>query len=62
MGIAALVFGILGGICAVLGGLTVGDVIPQLATGLTATTWFILSGILLLVCIAFNTGRSKSEY
>ena len=57
MGAAALIFGILGGICAVLGGLTAGGIIPLLATELTWMFWFILAGILLLVSIAFNTGR-----
>ena len=61
MGIAAVVFGALGGVCAVLGGLTAGGVISLLAPELTWMLWFILGGVLLLVSIAFNTGR-KGEY
>ena len=61
MGVAAVIFGVLGGICAVLGGLTAGGVLPLLATELTWMFWFILAGILLLASIAFNAGR-KGEY
>ena len=59
---AGLVFGILGGICAVLGGLTAGGVLPLLGTELTWMFWFILAGVLLLVSIAFNTTRARGEY
>jgi hypothetical protein len=61
MSTGGLVFSILGGICAVLGGLTAGGVIPTLAEGLTWMFWLILAGVLLLVAIVFNTG-SKGEY
>jgi len=60
MGTAGLVFGILGGIAAILGGLTAGGVI-LLASELTWTFWFILAGVLFLAAIAFNTGRT-GEY
>jgi hypothetical protein len=53
---AGLIFGILGGICAVIGGLTAGGVL-SLGTELTWMFWFILAGVLLLVSIAFNTHR-----
>ena len=61
---AGLIFGILGGICAVIGGLTAGGVMPLLATQLTWMFWLIMAGVLLLVSIAFNTNRSGggSEY
>jgi len=59
---AGLVFGILGGICAVLGGLTAGGVLPLLGTELTWMFWFILAGVLLLVSIAFSTNRARGEY
>jgi hypothetical protein len=54
---AGLIFGILGGICAVLGGLTAGGVMPLLGAELTWMFWLILAGVLLLVSIAFNTHR-----
>ena len=60
---AGLIFGILGGICAVLGGLTVGGVMPLLGAELTWMFWFILAGVLLLVAITCNTYRGGSgEY
>ncbi len=61
MSTGGLVFGILGAICAVLGGLTAGGVIPVLAGELTWMFWLILSGVLLLAAILFNTG-GKGEY
>ena len=61
MGTAGLIFGILGGICAVLGGLTVGGVIPLLATELTWMFWLVMAGVLLLASIAFNVGRGTGE-
>ena len=59
---AGLIFGILGGICAVIGGLTAGGVIPLLGAELTWMFWFILGGVLLLGSIAFNTNQGKGEY
>lgn len=61
---AGVIFGILGGICAVIGGLTAGGIMPVLASQLTWMFWLILAGVLLLVSIAFNTNRSggSSEY
>jgi len=50
---AALIFGILGGLCGVVGGLTAGGVIPLLASVLTWTFWFMLCGIFLLGSISF---------
>lgn len=58
---AGLIFGILGGICAILGGLTAGGVIPILVGAFTWMFWLIMAGVLLLVSISFNT-RSKGEY
>ncbi len=61
MSTGGLVFGVLGAICAVVGGLIAGGVIPILAGELTWTFWLILSGVLLLAAILFNTG-GKGEY
>lgn len=50
---AALVFGILGGIAAIMGGFIIGGVeIPRLAPQLTWTFWFAASIILFLASIA----------
>ncbi len=56
MGMSALIFGILGGLCAVMGIITATAVIPEFAE-LTWMFWLVLSGILLLASIAFAVGR-----
>ncbi|TET18290.1 MAG: hypothetical protein E3J75_00375 [Dehalococcoidia bacterium] len=65
---AALVFGILGGISAVVGGLTVGGVpgltaegVPVLGDQFTWMFWFVLSAVLLLASIAFAVSRGGGE-
>ncbi len=60
MGGLAWLFGILGGLCTVVGIITALEGIPEIA-GLTWMFWFVLSGILLLGCIAFAVGRSAYE-
>lgn len=62
MGALACIFGILGGLCAVMGIITAVEVVPEAAmvpevAGLTWLFWFVLSAILLLICIAFASGR-----
>jgi len=56
MGMLAWTFGILGGLCAVMGIITAVEVIPEYA-GLTWMFWLVISAILLLVSIAFAVGR-----
>jgi len=56
MGFLALIFGILGVLCAVVGVITAVALIPEVAA-LTWMFWMVLSGILLLVCIAFAIAR-----
>ncbi len=60
MGLLAWIFGILGGLCAVMGILTAVAVIPELAA-LTWMFWLALSAILLLASIAFALGRGEYE-
>ena len=60
MAILAWVFGILGGLCAVVGILTAVAVIPEVAA-LAWMFWMVLSAILLLACIASAIGRSEYE-
>ena len=56
MGELAWAFGILGGLCTVMGIITAVEAIPQVAA-LTWMFWFVLSAILLLICIALANGR-----
>ena len=58
MGMSALIFGILGGLCAVVGIITATAVIPEFAE-LSWIFWMVLSGILLLASIAFTVGRGE---
>lgn len=58
MAIAAWVFGIIGGLCAVMGIITALDVVQQFGDELTWTFWLVLSVIMLLGSIAFAVGRS----
>jgi len=58
---AALVFGILGGLSAVLGGLTLGGVIPLLVPGFDWMFWFAAGIVLLLVSIAFGVLGRRGE-
>jgi len=60
MGISAWISGILGGLCAVMGIITALAVIPEVAA-LTWVFWFVLSVILLLICIAFAVGSTSIE-
>ena len=56
MGMTAWIFGIIGGLCAVMGIITATEVIPEYAN-LSWMFWMMLSGILLLAAIAFTLGR-----
>ena len=56
MGMPALISGILGGLCVVMGIITATEVVPEYA-GLTWLFWLVLSGILLLASIAFTVGQ-----
>jgi len=57
MGATALIFGLVGGLCAVMGIVTVAGVFPQIGAAYTWFFWFGVSVILLLICIAFALGR-----
>ena len=58
MGMSALIFGMLGGLCAVMGIITATAVIPEFAE-LSWLFWMVLSGILLLASIVFAVGRGS---
>ncbi len=57
MGITALIVGIIGGLCAVMGIVTAVEIIPVVMPQLTWMFWFVLSAILYLTAIAFILGR-----
>jgi hypothetical protein len=57
MGLTALIFGLIGGLCMVMGIVTAVGVVPLLGAELTWVFWFAVSAILLLICIAFALGR-----
>ena len=57
MGILAWIAGLLGGLSMVMGLVTITEVVPSLGTEFTWMFWFVLSAILLLMSIAFVTGR-----
>jgi hypothetical protein len=61
MGMAAWVFGILGGLCAVMGVITAAGVVPLLGAEFTWMFWLVVSAILLLASIAFAVGRAGYE-
>lgn len=61
MGMFALILGIVGGLCAVVGILTAAGVAPLLGAAFTWTFWFGLAGVLLIACIAAVLSRSPYE-
>ena len=60
MGILAWVFGILGGLSAVMGIITALEVIPAVVA-LTWEFWFMLGALLLLTCIIFTVSSGSYE-
>lgn len=58
MATTAWVFGIIGGLCAIMGIITASGVIPLIGAGFTAMFWLALSAIWLLACIAAAVSRS----
>ncbi len=61
MGIAAWVFGILGGLCAVMGIITAAGVNTPLGAEFTSMFWLALGAILLLACIAAAISRTSYD-
>ncbi len=62
MAIAAWIFGILGGLCAVMGIVTAAEVFTiDIGAAFTAMFWLALSAVLLLACIAAAVSRSDYE-
>ena len=61
MGALALILGLLGGLCAILGIITTLNVLPPLGDAYTWEFWFMLATVLLLGTIACALGRG-GEY
>ncbi len=61
MGLAAWIFGSLGGLCAVMGIVTAAGVAPSLGEGFTTMFWLTLGVVLLLISIAFAVSRASYE-
>ena len=57
MGILALIFGLLGGLCAIMGIITTTEVLPPFGAAYTWEFFFMLAVILLLAAIACALGR-----
>jgi len=61
MGMFALILGLLGGLCAVMGILTAAEAVPSVGAAFTDVFWLRVSGILFLACIAVALGRGRYE-
>lgn len=61
MGIAAIILGIIGTLCAAMGIVTAAAVIPPIMPEFTWIFWFALSGLFILGAIAFAVGRTYYE-
>ena len=59
MGLTALVFGLIGGLCMIMGIVTAFEVVPLLGAELTWIFWFAVSALLMLICIAFALGSGE---
>ena len=64
MATAALVFGILGGLSAIMGIVTATEIAPmfaELPVAFTPMFWLVLGAVLFLACIAFAVSRAGFE-
>ena len=64
MGLFALILGILGGLCAVMGIFTAAEAVPLVTdaiTGFTGIFWLGLAGVLFLAAIASLLARTPYE-
>ncbi len=61
MTILALVFGVVGVLCAAMGIVTAADVDTQLSAEFSSMFWLALATVSLLVCIAAAVSRSSND-
>jgi len=59
MGLFALILGIVGGLCAIMGIITTAEVVPLLGAAYTDVFWMRVSAILFLATIACILGRGR---
>ncbi|MFC1903044.1 hypothetical protein ACFLX4_03150 [Chloroflexota bacterium] len=57
MGGLAWLFGFLGALCMVMGIVTAVEIVPSLGEEITSFFWFAVSGLILLMSIAFAVGN-----
>ena len=60
MVILAWIFGVIGGLCAVMGICTAAGIIPLLGADFTAMFWLALSAVLFLVTLVFTIVGAES--
>ena len=61
MGVLALILGILGGLCVIMGVIIAVGVALVLPVGLTSVFWLGLGGVLFVAAILSLVGRGTSE-
>ncbi len=61
MGVLALILGLLGGLCLIMGIITAAAVIPLIAGGFTAIFWLGLAGVLFVAAITSLLARGGTE-
>jgi len=59
MGVLALILGLLGGLCAIMGVITAAEVIELVAAEFTAIFWLGLAGVLFVAAILFLVARGE---
>ena len=59
MGLLALILGLLGGLCTIMGIITAAGVVPLVAAEFTAIFWLGLAGVLFVAAILCLVARSE---
>ena len=61
MGVLALILGLLGGLCLIMGIITAAAVIPLVSAAFTGIFWLGLAGVLFLAAITCLMSRGEPE-
>jgi hypothetical protein len=61
MGVLALILGILGGLCTIVGVLTAAEVLSLVTAAFTGIFWLGLAGVLFVAAITSLVARSGNE-
>jgi hypothetical protein len=59
MGVLALVLGLFGGLCTMMGVVTAAEVVPLIAAGFTAFFWLGLAGVLFVAAVLCLIARGE---